>query len=140
VGNKTEGFMGNSLRFKIILLLALVQGVGGLLRGFNWVRLGGNLFGQGLLLLPMIGAMAVMRGLFISIVALLYVLFFIGALLGKSWAWWPGLTAAIVNLLLALSAVVQGASLVEAIVWSVIPIILLFYFFFQREAGTVKSA
>jgi hypothetical protein len=44
-----------------------------------------------------------MRGLFISAVALLYVLFVIGALLGKSWAWWSCLTAVVVNLLLVLS-------------------------------------
>lgn len=43
------------------------------------------------------GAVAVMRGLFISVVALLYVLFVIGALLGKGWAWWACLTATVVN-------------------------------------------
>ena len=129
-----------SSSLKIILLLALVQGLAGLLRGFNWVRLGGDLFGQGLLLLPMIGAVAVMRGLLIAIVALLYILFVIGGLLEKSWAWTPCLTAAIINLLLVLSAVVQGASLVEAIVWSVIPVILLFYFFSQSGRDALKSA
>ncbi|HEY7218476.1 MAG TPA: hypothetical protein VH985_08780 [Candidatus Binatia bacterium] len=132
--------MSKSSSFKIILLLALVQGVAGMLRGFNWVRLGGNLFGQGLLLLPMIGAVAVMRGLFISGVALLYVLFVIGALLEKSWVWWPCVSAAIINLLLVLSAVAQGASLAEAIAWSVIPVILLFYFFSQKSTDAQKSA
>ena len=127
--------MSKSLSFKIILLLALVQGVAGMLRGFNWVRLGGNLFGQGLLLLPMIGAVAVMRGLFVAAVAFLYVLFVIGGLLGRNWAWWPCLTAAIINLLLVLSALAQGTSVVEAIAWSVIPVILLFYFFSHRDAA-----
>lgn len=132
--------MKKSLTFKIILLLALVQGLAGLLRGFNWVQLGGNLFGQGLLLLPMIGAVAIMRGLFISGVALLYVLFVVGALLGKSWVWWPCVSAAIINLLLVLGGVAQGASLAEAIAWSVIPVILLFYFFSQKSTDAQKSA
>jgi hypothetical protein len=135
-----EGFMSKSLSCKMIALLALIQGVAGLLRGFNWVRLGEDLFGQGLLLLPMLGVVAVMRGLFIAGVALLYVLFVIGSLLERSWAWWPGLTAAIINLLLVLGAVFQGASVVEAIVWSVIPVILLYYFFSQKRPGTVKDA
>jgi hypothetical protein len=132
--------MSKSLSFKIILLLALVQGVAGLLRGFNWVRLGGNLFGQGLLLLPMVGAVAIMRGLFIAVVALLYVLFVIGGLLGRSWAWWPCLTAAIINLLVVLSALAQGATVVEAIAWSVIPVILLFYFFSQTGKVALRGA
>ena len=124
--------MSKSLSFKIMLLLAFVQGIAGLLRGFNWVRLGGNLFGQGLLLLPMIGIAAVMRGLFIATVASLYVLFVIGGLLGRNWAW-SYVTASLINLLLVLSALAQGASVVEVIVWSVIPVILLFYFFSHRD-------
>ena len=131
--------MNKSAGFKIIVFLALLQGVLALLRAYNWVQIGANLFGQGLLLLPLVGAVAVMRGFFISIVALLYVLFFIGALLGKSWAWWPGFTAAIINLLLALSALLQGASVMEAIAWSVIPVILLFCFFSQSGADAVRA-
>jgi hypothetical protein len=41
---------------KVIALLALIQGVFGLLRAYNWVQIGTNLFGQGLLLLPFVGA------------------------------------------------------------------------------------
>jgi hypothetical protein len=131
--------MRQSLSFKIILLLALVQGIAGLLRAFNWVQIGVDLFGQGLLLLPMVGAMAVMRGLFISVVALLYVLFVIGGLLGRSWAWWFCLTAVIVNLLLVLSALDQGAPVAEGIAWSVIPVTLLFYLFSQVGRDALKG-
>lgn len=121
-----------SFSFKIILSLALVQGVAGLLRGFDWVQLGGNLFGQGLLLLPVVGAVAVMHGLFIAGVALLYILFVTGALLGKGWAWWACIAAVTINLLLVLSALAQGAAAAEAIAWSAIPVILLFYRFSQK--------
>jgi hypothetical protein len=132
--------MNKAVNSKIIVLLALVQGVLGLGRAYNWVQIGADLFGQGLLLLPFVGALAVMRGLFISVIALLYVLFVIGALLEKSWAWWLGLTAAIINLLLVLGAVAQGASVLQAIAWSVIPAILLIYYFSQRGHGAVKGA
>lgn len=87
------------------------------------------------------GAVAVMRGLFISVLALLYVLFVVGALLGKGWAWWACLTAAVVNLTLVLSVLVQGALLIEAITWSMIPVILLFYLFSQWHvnSGLLKN-
>jgi hypothetical protein len=123
--------MRNSVKLKIIGLLSLLQGVFGLLRAHDWVQIGTDLFGQGLLLLPLIGAVAVLRGLFISVVALLYVLFGVGALLGKSWAW-ACITAAVVHLFLVVGALLQGASVLEALAWSVIPVILLFYSFSQR--------
>jgi hypothetical protein len=123
--------MHRSLKFKIILSLAVIQALAGLLRGFNWVQLGGDLFRQGLLLLPMVGAVAVLRGLFVCAVALLYVLFVVGALLGKGWGWWSGLTAVVLNLLLVVSALFQGAAVAEAVAWSVIPGSLLAYLFSQ---------
>jgi hypothetical protein len=132
--------MGRSLSFKIILFLALVQGIAGLLRAFNWVHIGVDLFGQGVLLLPFMAAMAVMRGMFVSAVALLYVLFVVGALLGKSWAKWFCLTAVIINLLLVLGGLIQGAFLLDVIAWSVIPVILLFYLFSETGRAALKGA
>jgi hypothetical protein len=131
--------MNKSMSFKIILLLAFVQGVAGLLRAFNWVQVGADLFGQGLLLMPFVGVVAMMRGLFISAIALLYVLFVICSLMGRSWARWLGLTAAIVNLLIALSALVQGSPILEVIAWSVIPALLVFYLLSNRGPIYVKT-
>lgn len=124
---------------KIMALLAFVQGIFGLARAYDWVQIGGNLFRQGLLLLPLVGTLAIMRGLFIFAVALLYVLFALGALLARGWAWWPGLTAAIINLLLVLGAVTQGLSLLGAIAWSVIPAILIIYFFSQKKSHPLSA-
>jgi hypothetical protein len=132
--------MRRPVSLKIMMLLALVQGLAGLLRGFNWIHFGVDLFGQGILLLPLVGTVAIMRGLFIWVVASLYVLFVLGALVRSSWAWWSCLIAAVVNLLLALSAFVQGASLTELIAWSVIPAILIFYLFSQMGQDALKGA
>ena len=121
-------------------LLALVQGLAGLLRGFNWMQIGVDLFEQTLLLLPFIGAIAVLRGLFISVVALLYLLFGAGALLGASWARWVGFVAVLINLLLVLSALLAGAHLAEAIPWSAIPVILLFYLVSPAARDAFKGA
>jgi len=132
--------MGKSLTLKIMVTLGVVQGVAGLLRGFNWVQIGSDIFRQGLFLMPMIGAVAVMRGVFIAGVALLFLLFVVGAMLGKSWAWWICLTAVIVNLIVVLSALAQGGLVVEGIAWSVIPIILLVYLFSQTGREALKGA
>jgi len=132
--------MRRPVSLKIIMLLALVQGLAGLFRGFNWIQIGVDLFGRGILLLPLVGTFSIMHGLFIWGVALLYVSFVLGALQGSRWASWSCLIAAVVNLLLALSALVQGASLTELIAWSVIPAILIFYLFSQMGRDALKGA
>jgi hypothetical protein len=132
--------MNRSLSFKIILFLAFLQGVFGLLRAYNWVQIGVDLFGQRALFLPFVGAAAVMRGLVISVVALLYLLSVSGALLGKGWAWWTGLAAVVLNLLLVLPGLAHGAPVLEVLAWSAIPVILLFYLFSPRRSNALRSA
>ena len=68
--------MKRPLSLKIMISLALVQGTFGLLRAYDWVQIGADLFKQGLLILPVVGALAFLRGLLISAVAALYFLFF----------------------------------------------------------------
>jgi hypothetical protein len=132
--------MNRSLGFKIILFLAFLQSVFGLMRAYNWVQIGVDIFGQGGLFLPLVGALAVMRGLIISVVALLYLLSVFGALLAKGWAWWTGVIAVVLNLLLVLAGLAQGASVLDALVWSVIPVILLFYLFTPTKNNALSSA
>jgi hypothetical protein len=132
--------MDRSVTLKIMALLAFVQAIAGVLRAFNWVQVGVNLFGQGLLLLPLVGAVAILRGLFISVIGLLYILFAVGALLGKGWSRWVGLTAAIINLLLVVSALIQGTGFAEAIAWSAIPVILVIYLFSESGQNALGCA
>jgi hypothetical protein len=132
--------MDQPLSLKIMVFLAIIQGIGGFLRALNWVKIGVDLFGQGLVLLPLVGAVAVLRGLFISVIALLYVLFVIGALTRSSWSRWVCFGAVVINLLLALSALAHGVSVAQAIAWSVIPIILIFYLFSQAGRNALKGA
>ena len=118
---------------KILALLALAQCLFGLLRAYGWVRVGVDLFAQGLLILPVLGTLVALRGMFVAAVAFLYLLFSCGVLLDSSWAWSVGLTAAVINLLLVLSALLQGAPPPQVVAWSVVPAILLFYFFSQKD-------
>ena len=131
--------MGKSWSLKIVMSLALAQAIGALLRAFNWVEIGIDLFGQGLLLLPFIGLVAVLRGLLIALVALLYVMFVCGALLEQSWARWMGLAAAVVNLLLVLGLLTRGAPVASAFAWVVIPILLISYLFSPTGRNALKD-
>ncbi len=111
----------------IIAVLALVQGALGVLRTLHWFDAGSDLMGQGLLLFPMMGVVAFFRGAFVAVIALLYVVFACGALLGRSWARWLGIVVAIVTLLLVVSVVIQGESPVRALVWSIVPVVIIGY-------------
>ena len=132
--------MNRSLGFKIILFLAFLHRGFVLMRSYNWLHIGVDIFGQGGLFLPLVGALAVMRGLIISVVALLYLLSVFGALLAKGWAWWTGVIAVVLNLLLVLAGLAQGSSVLDALVWSVIPVILLFYLFPPTKNNALRSA
>ena len=130
--------MNKPMSVKIILFLALLQGVFGFLRAVNWVQIGMDLFGQGILLLPVLGAMAVMRAAVISVVAVMYVASSIGGMMGSGWARGMLIAAVIVNLLLIVSAALQGAPVNQAIAWTVIPVIVLFYLFSQTGRAALK--
>jgi hypothetical protein len=127
-----------------VAALAVLQGVFGVLRALHWFDVGSDLMGQGLLLLPLIGVVAFLRGVLVGAIALLYVIFACGALLQKAWAWWHGLVAAVVNLLLVLSVVAQGEPIARNLLWAVIPLVILGYLFTagvaQRANGTTGKA
>ena len=120
VPNRTVGMT-------IIAILALVQSLAGVLRALHWFDVGSDLLGQGLLLLPVIGLFAVFRGAIVAAIALMYVLFAYGALLGRSWARWLGIVVAAVTLLLVVSVVIQGEALSRALLWSLVPVVMLYY-------------
>ena len=113
----------------LVAALALLQGVLGLLRSFDIVRFGVNLTGQGVLLLPMLGILTAARGGLVAIIALLYLVFAVGALRQDAWSWWVGLAAALLNGLLVVNTMVQGASIPLSLLWAVVPLVLVSYLF-----------
>jgi hypothetical protein len=100
--------MNRPLSLTVMAWLALAQGLLGFLRAVQWLEIGVDLFEQGRLILPMVGVAALFRGAVIATIALLYVLFFCGALLGMSWARFVGLTAALINIVLVLNAIAKA--------------------------------
>ena len=116
-----------ALGMRVIAALALLQGVLGVLRAFQWFRLGNDLLGQGLLLLPMVGIVAWLRGFLVVVIALLFGVFAYGAWFRRNWAPSLGLVVAAVNILLVLSALFQGAAMGQTFYWLIVPVIMIGY-------------
>lgn len=111
----------------VVALLAVAQGVAGILRAAQWIKIGSDLAGRGALLLPIMGDLAIIRGGIVGVIALLYGLFAWGALAHQGWARPMGLTAAIVNALVVLSLLLGGAPAGQALLWGIVPAILIVY-------------
>ncbi|MGZ8479941.1 MAG: hypothetical protein ACXW6K_18405 [Candidatus Binatia bacterium] len=111
----------------VVALLALVQSALGVMRALHWFDAGSDLMGQGLLILPLVGVLAFFRGGVVAAIAILYVVFACGALLGWGWVRWLGIVVAAVTLFMVVSVVIQGESPVRALVWSIVPVVMLWY-------------
>jgi hypothetical protein len=109
----------------VVAVLALVQSALGVLRALHWFDFGSDLMGQGVLLFPLMGVVAYLRGVLVAVIASLYVLFAWGVFLHRSWASWLGMVAAVVNLLLVVSVIAQGEAVTQAIPWLIVPVILI---------------
>lgn len=112
---------------EVIAALALAQAVLGVLRAFNWFRIGSDFLGQGLLLFPVLGVLAYAWGFLVISIALLYIVFAVALFTDKSWAPSLGMTVALVNVLLVLSVVIQGESLARGLFWLIVPSVIIAY-------------
>jgi hypothetical protein len=111
----------------VVAVLALVQSALAVLRALHWFDSGSDLMGQGLLILPLMGMIAFGRGGLVVAIALLYVMFAYGVFLGRSWTRWLGIVVAAVTLLLIVSVLIQGESPARALVWSIVPVVMICY-------------
>ena len=111
----------------VIAVLALAQGVFGLLRAVQWIQIGSDLVQRGVLLLPIIGAMAFGRAALVAIIAALYGLFAWGLLARRGWARPLGLAVALVNLVIVGLALLGGELPGRALLWAIAPLIIASY-------------
>jgi len=123
----------------LIAVLALAQAALGVLRALGWFQIGSDLMGRGVMLLPIIGVMVLARGALIAGIALLYASFAWGSLQGRPWARRVGLIAAAVNLLLALSVLIQGEFIMGALLWCIVPAIVVCYLLAQPSEKCVTD-
>jgi hypothetical protein len=111
----------------IIAILAVVQGLFGVLRTAQGVEAGNDLLGRGAVLLPIIGMMAIGRGILVALIAVLYGAFAWGLLARRSWAWGLGLVVGAVHLILAGLALAGGGFVAQDLLWVVVPLIVVVY-------------
>ena len=121
-----------------IAILALIQGALGVFRAFDWFNVGADLFGQGLLILPLVGVIAFARGGLVIVLSMLSALFAVGMLLQKSWAWWLGLSVAAISILLVLNILILGESVSRTAFWLIVPIVIAAYLLSPSGRAAVK--
>ena len=132
VSNRTTGAT-------VIALLALAQAAFGVFRALGWFRIGSDLMGQGLLILPIIGMVVYARGALVAGIALLYVLFAFGLFKGRDWARPVGWVAATMNLLLALSVLIQGEFIAQLLLGVIVPVIIVWYLLAHPETRALRG-
>lgn len=120
----------------LVAILALAQAVLGTSRALGWFEIGSDLLGRGIMILPIVGVMAFVRGAMIAGIAMLYAFFAWGVLKGRPWARTVGLIAAAVNLLLVLSALVQDEFAVRSLLWCIVPVSVVWYVLAQPRPST----
>ena len=115
------------LGLTVIAALALGQGLFGVLRTLHWVEVGGDFMERGLLILPLLGLLAIGRGMVVAVLAVLFGVFSYGLLQRRSWARGLGIFLSLVTLLLVVSAVIHGESPARALVGAIVPVVILCY-------------
>jgi hypothetical protein len=123
----------------VVAVLALAQAILAVLRSLHWFEIGSDLMSRGLLLLPAIATFAYARGVLVAIIAALYALFAFGEFGGRSWGRTCGAIAAMLNLILVVTAVAGGEAFLRAMLWAVVPVIVLWHIF-SRAQGRAAHA
>ena len=111
----------------VIAVLAVAQGIVGVLRALQWIHIGSDLVGHGVLLLPIVGIMAIARGTLIAVIAILYLIFAWGAIKRRRWAPATGLAAALLNGFAVANFLIAGEPAAEALLWAIVPVVLVLY-------------
>ena len=111
----------------VIAALAVTQSAFGVLRALEWVRYGSDLFGRGLLVMPVVGFLAMGRGVLVAAIAVLYLVFAWAAVTRRRWAPGVGLAAAVLNLFAVVNVLVLGEAATRALPWAVVPVVLVVY-------------
>jgi hypothetical protein len=119
--------MKRTVRLIVIAVLAMMQGIVGLLRAFEWFRVGIDMSRQGILLVPILGAVAFTWGKLVFMLALCYILFALGALFNQRWAWGLGLGVSLVTGLVVLDLMRKGVADLWSLLWLIVPVVLVWY-------------
>ena len=120
---------GSNSRVTLVAVLALAQAVLAVLRSLHWFEIGSDLMGQGILLLPAIAAFSYARGVLVTVIAILYALFACSEFAGRMWGRPYGIVAAVLNLILVVTAILGGEAFLRVLLWAIVPIVVLWHAF-----------
>ena len=119
--------MKRPVSLTVIAFAALIQGIWGLFRASDWFQHARDTSGRGIIVLPLMSAVLIVRGALIGVIALLYILFAWGVFAGRRWVWGLGLVAAVLNLIIVVLYLLEGEEVRLALLLAVVPVVLLCY-------------
>jgi len=76
---------------------------------------------------PLMVMMAEAKGGILAVLALMYLVFAVGAWRMRNWAWWVGLLASALSILYVVRAVLGGGSIIVGLFVLIIPLVLIWY-------------
>jgi hypothetical protein len=111
----------------IIASLAFVQGFMVTLVALIWFGIASVFSTDSGTKWPLLVMMAEAKGGLLVVLALLYLVFVVGAWHMRNWAWWVGLLASVLSILYVVRALLGGGSIVIALCVLIIPLIIIWY-------------
>ena len=112
----------------VITSLALVQGFMAILVALIWFGIA-SLFSPDSagITSPLIVMIAQAKGGLLVVLALMFLVFAVGARGLHAWAWWVGLLASVVSILYVVRIVLGGAPIVMGLFVVIIPLVIVWY-------------
>jgi uncharacterized membrane protein (DUF2068 family) len=111
----------------IIASLALVQGFMVTLVALIWFGIAHVFSPDSGMTSPLLVMMAETKGGVLVVLALLYLVFVLGAWHMRNWAWWVGLLASVLSILYVVRALLGGGSIIVGLVVLIIPLVIIWY-------------
>jgi hypothetical protein len=110
----------------VVAVLALMQGIVGVLVGMGLLQLASIFEQRGGPLSLLIVMLAEVKGWLWITLSLMYVLFAAGAWQVRSWAWWVGLLVSVLTLLYGTSILLKGVN-AAVVAGLIVPVVIFAY-------------
>lgn len=121
--------MARPRHLTIIASLAFVQGFMVTLVALIWFGIASIFSPDSGITSPLLVMMAEAKGGLLVVLALLYLVFVLGAWRMRNWAWWVGLFVSVLSILYVARALLGGGSIVIGVFVLIIPLIIIWYLF-----------
>ena len=113
----------------VIMWLAVAQGILLALVALLWLQIASIFAPESGVTSSIVTMLAMTKGWVLIALALMYLIFAAGAWQTKGWAWWIGLLVSSLSILILVAALLKEGSVVMALFWAIVPIIMLCYLF-----------